>query len=502
MIQEADMFNLKSLTENRYTLNDIFVKNSEGWLAIALLLYPLSHFIHIIVFTFNCNFDDMSLEEFGHFLTTKEFPGDYFVEIIEAFATLAILIGLIGIIIKLISEKRNKTLLDSDKIPGLLFLVFLILACISVAVNGISRELFFGFTPRGEGFIAILFYFFCFFAGSLIRKEKIKYCIIYFILGLGLVNGAMTLVNEFLWDIPISSHCKYSNVYYNVNFYAYFLTILIMLSAALVLKDKSKGRKAFAFISLVMNTVVLAMNNTFGCFVACLVAFIIMIIADSVIRKKFSFAALGVFGIFLATSFVCGFWYPNFFTQLLGLFTDIQMIVTDDENAADAGTLRWGLWVHTMRYIREKPWIGFGFEGVCERLLEEAEQSKVHNEYLEYAADFGIPAALCYIGGLIAVYIKALKKRAQIDGATFCALVAAFGYIGSAFFGNTMVFIAPLFFIVLGLANAIGSEPDVIQSAAEESTEAEADESEILRLASLAQDDTNCQSEPVEESDQ
>ena len=93
--------NLKSLTENRYTLNDIFVKNSEGWLAVALLMYPLAHMIHIVYYTFNCRFEELSFEEFAHFLTTKEFPGDFFVEIIEAFATLAIIIGLIGIVSKL-----------------------------------------------------------------------------------------------------------------------------------------------------------------------------------------------------------------------------------------------------------------------------------------------------------------------------------------------------------------------------------------------------------------
>ena len=454
--------NLKSLTENRYTLNDIFVKNSEGWLAVALMLYPLSHIIHIVFFTFKSRYDDLSFDEFAHFLTTKELPGDYFVEIIEAFATFAFVIGIIGIISKLIYERRNKSVLNTDKIPSLFFVAFLALAVISVAVNGISKELFIGFTPRGEGFIAFLAYFFFFFAGSLIRKEKIKYIVIYFILGLGFVNAAMTLVNEFAWEIPIVGHANYCSVYYNLNFYAYLLTIFIMVSAALVLKDKNKGRKAFALVSFCMNTAVLAMNNTFGCFVACFVAFIFMIVADSLQRKKISFAALGLFGLFLAINFVCSFWYQSFFTQILGMFGDMRMILLNDENADDAGTLRWGLWRHTFDYIKEKPWIGFGFEGVCERLLEEAGQSKVHNEYLEYAADFGVPAALIYIAGLISIYIKALVKRAKVDGATFCALVAAFGYIGSAFFGNTMVFIAPLFFIVLGLANTIPAAPEAI----------------------------------------
>ncbi len=516
--------NLKSLTENRYTLNDIFVKNSEGWLAVALLIYPLAHYIHIMVYTFLGRNKHLEIEEFIHLAFTKEMPGDYLVEIINTSFILTLIIGIAGIISKLVSEKRNKALIDSDKIPSLFFIFFIILACISVAVNGISRELFLGLTPRGEAFLSILMYFFFFFVGSLIRKEKIKYIIIYFIIGLGLINGVMSVVNEYIVEIPIVNNTVHAAVYYNCNFYAYFLTILIMLSAGLVLKDKSKGRKVFAFISLCMNSFVLAFNNTFGCFVACLVAFIIMIIADSVIRKKFSLVALALFGVFLSIGMITSLFVESFFTQIIRLFTDLRMILMDYENADDAGTLRWGLWRNTMRYIKEKPWIGFGFEGIAERLQLDTEQDKVHNEYLEYAADFGIPAALCYIGGLIAVYIKAFKKRAQIDGATFCALVAAFGYIGSAFFGNTMVFIAPLFFIVLGLANAIGGDepaPEPVceeEQAEEENAEpaceemqteegspvipSKTEESEILRLASLAQDDNVCHSESAGESEQ
>lgn len=454
--------NLKSLTENRYTLNDIFVKNSEGWLAVALLMVPLAHIIHIIVFTFGFKSKGLSFDDVIHLLSTKELPGDYFVEIIEAFATFAIIIGLIGIISKIISGAKNKSLIDTDSIPSFFFVAFIALAVISVAVNGISKELFIGFTERGEGFIALLFYFFVFFVGSLIKKEKIKYIVIYALLSLGMVVTAMFLANCIGLSVPIVEYFPLEIIYYNSNFYAYFLTVLIMLSASLVLKENSRGRKIFAFAMLCMNTAILAINNTFGCFVACFVAFIFMIVADSLQKKKFSFAALGLFGVFLAICFALSFWYESFFTQILGMFVDMRLILLNAENADDAGTLRWGLWRHTFDYIREKPWLGFGFEGVCDRLLEDAGQDKVHNEYLEYAADFGVPAALLYIGGLISIYIKALVKRAKVDGATFCALVAAFGYIGSAFFGNTTVYITPLFFIVLGLANTIPAAPEAI----------------------------------------
>ena len=267
----------KKLTENRYSLNDIFVKNSEGWLAVALLIYPLSHFIHIIYYTFNCRFSGLSFEDMTHLMKTSQFPGDRFIEIINAFVIPAFIVGIIAIVSKLIFRRKNRIPFDRFNTPYA-FILFLVQFAVSEFVHGISREFLFGFTERGEGFIMVIMYFFFFFVASMIEKEKIKYIVLYFLMGLGLVNAVMTIANELIWEIPIANHPPYSTVFHNINFYAYFLTIIIMLSAALVLKEKSRGRKIFAFAMLCMNTAILAMNNTFGCFVACFVAFIFMIV--------------------------------------------------------------------------------------------------------------------------------------------------------------------------------------------------------------------------------
>lgn len=497
------MADFKSLTENKYTFNDIFAKASEGWLAVALLCYPLAHIIHILVFTFfgktMQNGEKLdNIEEISRFLARGEYPGDYLKSILFVAFSLIAVIGIIGIISKLVSEKSDRTFCFEDSIPQLFMLVFVILAVVSVIINGISRNLLLGYTLRGEGFLSIMAYFLFFFIGSLIGKGKIKYIVIYAIMSVGLVNGVMVLVNEYIIEIPIQVAYPFASVYYNINFYGYFLTILILLSAALVLKETSKARKVFAFVMLCMNSYILALNNTFGCFVACVVAFIFMLAADSILKKKFSLSALVMFIVFLAICLITSFWHESFFTQILTLFTDLKMIITDDENAADAGTLRWGLWTNTMRYIKEKPFIGFGFEGIVDRLSADAGQEKAHNEYLEYAADFGIPACLSYIFGLMAIYIKALVKRSKVDGATFCCLMGAFGYIGSAFFGNTMTFITPFFFIILGLANTIGTPAKCKEPYPEPADEINADTSEKSGEASEPEEEPEPEVDSIE----
>ena len=144
---------------------------------------------------------------------------------------------------------------------------------------------------------------------------------------------------------------------------------------------------------------------------------------------------------------------------MVGLFTDVNKIVSKSEDAASAGTARWGIWLKAVEFIKEKPLFGHGFGGIAYRLSDATGSEKVHNEYLEYAAYYGIPAAIIYIGGLVSIYIKALIKRKSVDNATFCCLVAAFGYIVSAFFGNEIIYTIPYFFILLGLSNSISKEP-------------------------------------------
>jgi O-antigen ligase len=288
----------------------------------------------------------------------------------------------------------------------------------------------------------------------------------------------MSLIDHFIYTINIFVNMDFSAIFYHINFYAYFLTMAIMLSAALFALEKNKVVRLLSFFSFCLNSVVLAFNSSFGGFVACLVAFVFLIVAASIKKGRFSFAAVAALLVFLAICFVVGLKYHSFFSELVTLGSDVEKIATNDENADGAGTARWGLWRATWGYIKERPFIGYGIEGTIGRLEADTSQQKVHNEYLDYAVEYGIPAALLYIGGLMSIFIKALIKRKSVDNATLVCLTASLGYIASAFFGNRMIFILPFFFIFLGLAN--NTEPPyeklALQKEAEEAKKAETKE--------------------------
>ena len=229
-----------------------------------------------------------------------------------------------------------------------------------------------------------------------------------------------------------------------------------MLCAAIFALEKdNKVKKWLAFAALLLNSFMINLCDTFGCFLACVVAFIFLAIAVAVRDKKFPLMCIVGLVVFVGVNLIAGHWYNDYFANLKTLGGDVGAIAAGGENAQHAGTDRWNLWTLTWGYIKEKPWIGWGTRGITKRLGSESVNgdSIPHNEYLQYGAYYGLPALFCYIAGLAAVFIKAVRKKKHLDNTTLACLTAAFGYMGSAFFGNTVYFVAPFFFIFLGLAN-------------------------------------------------
>ncbi len=473
------MSKLSSLTENKYTLRDIFVRNHEVWLAIPLFCYLLTPVVHMIVFAVNYVPSTQNEKDMLHLLIMGEWVGDYYKAIIHTFILLGAIIAFVAYISHAKYMKFTKTKSIFDGIPLILFAVFSTLIVVSTIINRTNKLWVLGYTVRGEGVLIVMCYFFLFYlCASQIRSIIIKYLIIDFFLSLSIVFGIMSLIDHFIYPINIFVNMDFSAIFYHINFYAYFLTMAIMLSAALFALEKNKVVRLLSFFSFCLNSVVLAFNSSFGGFVACLVAFVFLIVAASIKKGRFSFAAVAALLVFLAICFVVGLKYHSFFSELVTLGSDVEKIATNDENADGAGTARWGLWRATWGYIKERPFIGYGIEGTIGRLEADTSQQKVHNEYLDYAVEYGIPAALLYIGGLMSIFIKALIKRKSVDNATLVCLTASLGYIASAFFGNRMIFILPFFFIFLGLAN--NTEPPyeklALQKEAEEAKKAETKE--------------------------
>lgn len=355
---------------------------------------------------------------------------------------------------KLTARQRAATLVRQNSAFGI-FLLFSILMVIMTAYNS-ATVIPDGNGGRGETLFTYITYLFVYFlCASLIGSAAMKWNILRIFTGSGLVMGVLSLVNAYGTQLPMFNnvYLNASGVFSHFNHYGYYLTLVILASAGLAIFEKNKIYQAIGWLSFFINSVVMILNNTFGCYLAVLFGLGFAQVVQYIIHKKLNLKIWLVIAAFLFISLIMGFWYDTVFRNFLSLFFDISSIIKD-EDAGHAGSSRWAIWGKTIELISERPLTGWGIDTRSEAIRPFG-CDRSHNEYLQQMLFFGIPAGLLYIWGILEVYLHGLRNKLKLDAPTLIALIAAFGYIVSAFFGNTTYYVSPMFFCILGLGYRI-----------------------------------------------
>jgi hypothetical protein len=351
-----------------------------------------------------------------------------------------------------------------DYIPHLLFLIMAVLILISTLINGFTENVLLGDLYRGESVFSFLSYILCFFGcAAAIRYERTKR----FLLNSFLIASAFISVLSLLdysGVIHFSRIHLYQNnafiaVFYNSNHFGYYLAISAAISFAMCIFEETGILRFLYVISLSLHTATLVMNRTRGSSLACLCAVIVMCLVYVKIRKHRLIRIILPLTVFIG-SVVIGFAVlPQNLDKFMRLFRDVSDITVSVVNSGDteinvnhAGSGRWLLWKLTVGAILQKPVFGWGTEGISGILTNsDVHNSRPHNEYLQYAAFYGIPACLCYLAAAGNVYFRAHRKLNVLSRSTVVALTGALAYLISACFGNTMFYTTPFLFILLGL---------------------------------------------------
>jgi O-antigen ligase len=169
-------------------------------------------------------------------------------------------------------------------------------------------------------------------------------------------------------------------------------------------------------------------------------------------HREYLRRALMIFALFGLAICVVSIWNGAMIKRIATAWSDLLSIISGSDNAGGAGSGRWGLWVITADRISDRPWLGWGAEGICDGLLEPGNTERSHCEPLMYAAYFGIPAMVCYLAGVFATFVGAWRRRRTIDPTSVACACAAFSYFVSSCFGNMYFYTTPFFFILLGMA--------------------------------------------------
>ena len=213
--------------------------------------------------------------------------------------------------------------------------------------------------------------------------------------------------------------------------------------------DKEKA--AGGAVSAAFNLVLLTVNHSLGCILALIIVIavtgIIIVVKERRSGKRFMVFAAAALFLFAAAMIIS----PALRKEFTGFASDFAAIIS---NTADnsAGHRRMGIWRLTVDYINKKPFFGYGCEGISMKMYSETAISNPHNEILTYAVYYGIPAAICYVLGVLCSIAHSLSQNSS-DITARIACMAASGYFLSSLTGVAMFYTIPFFFIFLGLAN-------------------------------------------------
>lgn len=293
--------------------------------------------------------------------------------------------------------------------------------------------------------------------GVLLRSENKKNALVrmQLLVSIVLALAAFVLWHGFLTDTKVLAYWpkQFSAIYTNINYYGYYLSVSIPLAAAQFTAEKKPLWMAVSALAVGINTVALAYNNTMGAWVACSAAMVFLLVTHFILERRFNARAAAVVLLFTVCLTVPGRINGTLQSNNTRLAGDVTGILAGDSEVLwNAGSGRGHIWEASVRLIAEHPVFGIGFEGVCNLdLIAQVGNGRPHNEFMQYALFYGIPAAVTYFAGCFGVFLRALRRRKVLDGATLSCLTAAFGYLAGSFFGLTLYCTAPLLFLFLGM---------------------------------------------------
>lgn len=368
---------------------------------------------------------------------------------------------------KCIVEKVKFRDIVKQNTPMIFFMAMAILILISTTINGWTEYAINGHDIRRESVFVYLSYIIVFFfCSSLVKSEKVKKILIYSFAVIGLIFGicvAATIILDTKTFLCVRDQGEewVVGIFTNPNHYGYYLTVVTMCSGAIFAIEKSIVLRIIGILSFILNMVILMLNDTFGCYVAVLCGLVFMLIVIFIKDKHLSMSSVLLFGLFVVITFIINNYTSSISNSLTNMenFTDLSdvapgvMLNTDEPmNTAKSRLI---IWIETIKCTLERPFVGYGTDGIEDRLAQYTGDERTHNEFLQYFGFYGIPAGLCYLSGIIGVFIHGLKNKSKLDRYTFIALIVAFAYCVSAFFGVSRTYTAPYLFIFLGLGFGI-----------------------------------------------
>ena len=239
----------------------------------------------------------------------------------------------------------------------------------------------------------------------------------------------------------------------NPNDLALMLNLIIPIAAALMIGTRSYGAKAVAALAMLLSIAAVVVTFSRAGFLTLAATGVMLFVV--LMRRR----APGAAGLLLVVALAAPVLMPEGYTDRLSTITDIQ---TDRTGSAQG---RWQDFVVASEVVMHNPIVGVGI-GADMLALNEYRGTdtyrSVHNAYLQYAVDLGLPGLILFVWLHIMCFRNArrVERRADVDPAVrhLAPLAAGIQISLGAFFVAAMfhpIAYQFYFFTVAGLAVAL-----------------------------------------------
>ena len=228
----------------------------------------------------------------------------------------------------------------------------------------------------------------------------------------------------------------------------YHLSVALIINAYFLENSKNKVEKIIYLVAFAILTNMLILNNTMGAYLAVTLTLIFAVIWSFINRESNKKLPLLALGAFIVISAISCLYCDNVINNFSSMFGDVTTLIEDDSTASEIdsiGSSRGRLWIRAFSFIKVSPIFGFGLQGVG---------FSSHNMFLQIGMYTGIPGLALYLAILLSGVVKLIIMRKTISPLTKACAFTVISYLISGFFGVTVFYTAPYFYLVLGVCLA------------------------------------------------
>ena len=357
-------------------------------------------------------------------------------------------------------NKKFINLNEWDSTTKIICLYFIILSFSTIFSLNLHLALW-GNTLREEGFFALTAYILLFLFAKRYFYLSDKY-LEWLILSASIISFYGILQYFNLDFIPRDFfRADWSRMAFSTLGNPNYLGTYIVLMLPLSLYAYCKSSKFVYFVSSGLLYLGLLMTMTRGAWLGGLAGYFFIIIISCKQKMFFKKLLLLTF-IMLAITLIFNLFESGYLINRFSTISeDFVSVVSKAPNYQQGGSMRIILWQHTLELIKNRPWLGYGPDTLSQavNMLYSSDTmnilnnkmyfDKAHNEYLQIAFASGIPALVIYLVFLLDIIMIGFKQMEKNPMIPF-VMASIIGYIVQAFFSNSIVSVAYIFWIFLG----------------------------------------------------